>query len=177
MVFSTLQDALYDWVNGQTGNECIWAFQNTIVPDKPFFALRIASLNQVHDAELVKRDGAALGDFDIYTNVDFILEIQGFGAGVMNQTQNLKNSLNDPTVHDTLVAAGVVTWNDNNPVQDISGVDNSQNEERSLFEPSMRTSDLISDVPLGAVEIVNIDGTLKQPGKSDITRTLNIDST
>jgi len=178
MNFTTLQDAIYEWVNGQTGLECIWAFQNTVVPEKPFYTLRLANFTQIGDAENVEPQGVyAVGDFDIYANINFMLEIQGFGPGVMNKTVDLAHSLNSPVVHAQLKSAGVVTWNEPNAVQDISGLDNSQNEERSLYEPNMRTSNVINDVPLGAIEIVNINGTLKQPGKSDITRTLNVDST
>ena len=176
--FLTMQDAIYDWINGQTGLEAIWQFQNAPIPDKNFFALRLMSFVQIGDSSIAASDPQTnVGEHDTFTTVDFILEILGFGKGIMEQTINLKLSLNREDVHQSLLDGGVVSWNDTNSVLDISGIDNDLNEERSSYDAMMRTVDIITDVPFGVIEIVEATGTFKQPGKPDIVQAFNIDST
>ncbi len=177
--FITMQDAIYDWINGQTGLECIWAFQNSIIPDKPFFSLRLMSFVQQGDASVVPSSvQTTAGEHDIVSSIDFVLEILGFGLGIVEQTVNLKLTLNRDDIHTSLVEdGGVISWNDTNQVLDISGIDNDLNEERSSYDVMMRTVDIISDVPLGLIEIMNSEGTFKQPGKTNIVRDINVDST
>lgn len=166
--FTVLQDAIYDWINGQSGNEVVWQFQNGIIPNKPFFATRLTSFEQQGEAELRVQDPPSpTGVRDIYSSTDFVLEILGFGVGIVQDTVNLQLSLNNPQVLEPLNDAGVIVWNSLTPVTDISGIDNDENEERSLFEVNMRTCDLITNVDLGCIESVNIQGTYKQDGKPD----------
>lgn len=176
--FSTMKDSIYDWVNGVTSRECIYAFQNAPVPNKPFYSLRLLSFVQQGNSSVVPIENQTVaGEYDYITTVDFILEILGFGPGIVQDTVKLQMSLNDPTVHDNLLSGGVISWNNMNPVLDISGVDNDENEERSSFDVGMRTANIEADVLLGIIEIVNIEATYQQPGKPDIIHQLNIDST
>jgi len=176
--FLTLQDAIYDWINGQTGKECIWQFQNAPVPDKEYFALRLMSFVQQGDSAITPSTvQTPANEQDIITAFDFTLEILGFGNGIVEDTVNLKSTLNRQDIHDELITGGVIAWNDTNAVLDISGIDNDLNEERSSYDVMMRTVDVVTDIPFGLIEIVNAEGTYKQPGKPDIISTLNIDST
>lgn len=175
--FTQMQDAIYDWINGQTGVECIWQFQNAVVPDKKYFALRLMSFTQIHDAvdspSVVQTDA---GERDLTTTFDFVLEILGFGFGIMEDTVNLKNSLNRNDVHQALRDDGnIISWNDTNAVQDISGLDGHENEERSSWDVDMRTADEILDIPAGAIDILDSTGAYKQSSKSDITRNVIVD--
>ncbi|NJR73242.1 MAG: hypothetical protein HC773_05220 [Scytonema sp. CRU_2_7] len=173
-----MKDAIYDWVFGVTGMNTVWQFQNMPVPNKPYIALRISSFIQIGDSQKTPSAVQTLAnEHDVITNWDFVLELLGFGPGVVQATVNLKSSLNDDTIHQALKAGGVISWNDTNPVLDISGVDDNNNEERSSFDSNMRTSDIITGIPQGMIQIVNIDGTYENPGMSDILTTLNIDST
>lgn len=176
--FATMEAAIYDWIFAQTGLKAIWANQNGIIPDKPFFSVNMNSYLQRGGAIESPIDGQTVaGEYDITTTFDFTLEILGFGPGIIAQTLKLKNSLNNPLVNEFLLAGGVVSYNDTNPVLNVSGIDNDLNEERSSYDAMMRTIDSISDVPYGRIEIVNAEGTYTQPGRPDIISTLNIDST
>jgi len=177
--FLTMQNAIHDWINGETGLETIWEFENGMIPDKPFFSLRLMSFTQIGESLITPSDPQTVaGEQDIITTMDFVLEILGFGTGIVETTTNLKISLNRDDIHRSLVDdGGVITWNDTNSVLDISGIDNDLNEERSSYDVMMRTCDIITDVPFGLIEKVNMIGTLKQTGKPDITQTINVDST
>lgn len=177
--FSRMKDAIYTWINTYTGIECIWQFQNAPIPDKPFFALRLSSFTQIGKAEPVDAVAPITpGDKDIYTTYNFILEILGFGPGIVQNTVQLKSSLAIESIHDTLkTTGGVISFNDTNPVQDISGLDEALNEERSSWDVQMRTCELITNIPFGQIDIVNAQGTYKNPGKPDLVTNFNIDST
>lgn len=175
-----IKDTIYDWVNGQTlvdPDDITYQFQNAAFANKPAFSLRIMSLTQIGDSDLVVATSGNSDERDIVTTWDFVLEILGFGTGIVGKTQKLINSLNSPAVHDQLKAGGVITFNNSLSVLDISGLNQNENEERSSYDASMRTFEAIENFPVGQISIVNGLGTFKQPGKPDFTRTLNIDST
>ena len=176
--FNSIKDGIYDWINGETGKEVIYQFQNIAIPDKPFFSLRLMNFIQVGDASHVPAATQTdAGEWDFTTNVDFQVQILGFGPGIVEETIKLQMSLNRPDIHQDLFDAGVISWNGDNPVLDISGLDNDENEERSSHDVNMRTVDIVTDVPLGVIEIVNAEGTFKQPGRPDIIRDINVDAT
>ena len=173
--FTTMKNTLYDVIKAQTSIECSWDWQNAPKRDKPFFSLRLTTFRKVGRDVLIGPDN--LGKFQIEGNRDFTLMVQGFGPGIIEKTYLLQSLLEKPEVHETLRAGGLFPYNLDQPIQDISGLDQYDPEERSAWDVLMRTDNIITNVPAGLIQIVNIDSTYEQPGKPDIDSTINIDST
>lgn len=172
-----LKDAFFDWVTLVTSRSCVFQFENVPIPTGVYFSLRIDNIVQKGDSQYVKPESPTVpGEKDLVTNWEGILYILGFGNGIMQDTLILKNSLNKNEIHQQLKDSGVITWNGENPVLDISGIDNSENEQRSSWDTRFRFCSIDSNENVGEIVIVNADGTYKQPGKPDINTTLNIDA-
>jgi hypothetical protein len=170
-----MKDAIYDVINGQTGIECIYNWQDGPIPDKPFFGFTLTAFRKIGRDVFIGPDGS--GNYQMQGNRDFTLLIQGFGPGIVEKTFLLQTILERPDIHETFRAGGLFPYDIDQPVQDVSGLDQSEPEERSSWDLFMRTDSIISDVPAGLIEKVNIDATYKQAGKPDIDSTINIDST
>ncbi len=119
----------------------------------------------------------ALGEYQIQGNRQWVLYIRGFGSGIIEKTCKLRDSLEKENVVIHLREGGLIPYNIDEPVQDISGLDGSENEERSSYDVFMRTDSIITGVSLGFIESVNAEATYSQPGKDDIVKQLTIEST
>ena len=178
--YKAMKKSIYRWIDSQAlvdSSSIVWMFQNDSVPGKPFFSYLIMSMTQIGDADFIAATSGESDERDMITNQDFVVEILGFGQDIIEKTTALKNSLNLPDVHNTLKDDGIISWNNTEAVQDISGVDGNENEERSSYDAFMRTTDRIINIPVGEISILNSQGTFKQPGKPDIIQTVNVDST
>lgn len=176
--FSTMKTTIYDWINGQSlvnTNDIVYQYQNQPFANKPGFTLLLNSFLKIGRDDYLGPDDD--GDIEIKGNREFTLVIQGFGAGIVEKTVQLRDSLERPDIYAALVTGGVIPYNFDDAIQDISGLDNSENEERSIFNVFMRTDNIITGVPVGLIEKVNIDATIEQPGKDDYLQTIEIDST
>lgn len=172
-----LKKTFYTWVTDVTEKACVFQFQNVPIPKGVYFSLRIDSVIQKGDAEYVEPENPTYpGQKSLVTRWEGVLQILGFGEDVFNDTLILKNSLNKNEIHQQLKDGGVITWNGENPVLDISGLDNSENEQRSSWDTRFRFCSVEGFQNVGQIVIVNADGTYKQPGKPDINQTLNIDA-
>jgi hypothetical protein len=170
-----MKDAIYDVINGQTGVECMYDWQDGPIPAKPFFSLSITAFRKIGRDVFIGPDGSGL--YQMQGNRDFTLMILGFGPDVVEKTFLLQTLLERPDIHELFRAGGLFPYDIDQPIQDISGLDQSEPEERSSWDLFMRTDSIITDVPAGLIEKVNINATYKQPGKPDINSTINIDST
>lgn len=173
--FDDMKDTIYDVINGQTGKRCRWDYQDGPIPDKPFFSLSMRVFRKIGRDVFIGPDGS--GEYQMNGNREFTLEVLGFGTGIVESTYILQTILERPDVHELLRVGGVIPYDIDQPIEDISGLDQSQPEERSSYSIFMRTDSIITNVPAGVIEKVNIDATYKQAGKPDINSTINIDST
>lgn len=173
----SIKDGLYDWVVLATEKTCVFQFENVPIPKGIYFSLRIDNITQLGDAEYLEPENPTVpGEKDLVNDWEGVLHVLGFGTDVMNDTLNLKSSINKNEINQQLKDAGIIIWNDQNPVLDISGLDNSENEQRTSWDTRFRFSTIDFAENVGQIVIVNADGTYKQPGKPDITTTLNIDA-
>lgn len=172
-----LKDTFYTWVTDVTTRACVFQFENVPILQGVYFSLRLDSFNQLGDAEYLEPETPQFpGDKSLVTNWEGMLHTLGFGTDIMQDTLILKNSLNKDEIHQQLKDGGIITWNGENPVLDISGIDNSENEQRTSWDTRFRFSSIEVEQDVGQIIIVNADGTYQQPGKPDITTTLNIDA-
>jgi len=170
-----MKDAIYDIITSQSGIECQYAFESDAIPQEPFFSLNFNSFGKIGRDVVVISD--VTDTFTMYGNREFILEIRGFGSGIIEKTTILQTSFDRPDVHDLFRSGGVIPYDIDQVIQNVSGVDQSQQEERSLWEVMMRTDSVITDIPTGIIEKVTIASKYKQSGKPDIDSTIEIDST
>jgi len=173
--FDNMKNTIYDMVKAQTGIECSWDWQDAPKRAKPFFGLRLTTFRKVGRDVFIGPDNA--GKFQMEGNRDFTLMVQGFGPGIIEKTYLLQTALERLDVHETFRAGGIFPYDLDQPIQDISGLDQFEPEERSAWDVLMRTDSIITNVPAGLIQIVNIESTYEQPGKPDIESTINIDST
>ena len=171
---NTIKDTIYDWLNGETAVDVIYLDQNMPKINNPYFGLRINSIIRIGHDEIIGPD--ANGKVKVAGNRDFTLQILGYGSGIIAKTVDAISTLQNPLIKQQLNDGGVIYFDDT-PVQDISGLDESEFEERSQVDVMMRTDTLISDVDVGLIEIVNGEATYQQSGKPDFTRNINVDST
>jgi hypothetical protein len=155
--FSDIKDALYDWANGATNQTVRWANQDATAPAKPYVILRIMSarqlgdmhpINAVEDGEIVPNERVEV------TQYQGVLSVQCFGPGAYETALSLQNTLNNAASMETLASAGVVLYNDGSPVNDLTGLDEHNNEERAQFDAPMRFSDIIEGVEFETIELV-----------------------
>jgi len=176
--FDQMKDTIYDVINGLTlvaVDSIEYQFQNSPHPDKPYFALLLTSFLKIGRDGFTDPDESGVSS--MIGNRDFTLQILGFGSGIVEKTTQLQTSFERPDIHELFRDGGIFPYNIDQPVQDISGLDDSENEERSSWDVMMRTDSVITGVPVGLILKVNGEGTYKQLGKPDITRDLSIDST
>lgn len=172
-----IEDAIYDWINGLgvvSSSAIIWAFQNAAIPDPPYFSLNLNNFMQIGDDFIAYPD--ATGKSQIIGNREFTLEILGFGDGVIEKTWAVRDSLNDPNVLTQFRDVGFIMYRSLEPVLNISGIDESENEERSSYDVMFRTDNIVTDVEFGLIEKTNAVGTLEGGGTSPDTVNINVDA-
>jgi len=172
--FTDLKKGIYDWIYGQTSVPVIWRWQKGQFK-KPSFNIMITTSQKIgHDIETKP---SSLGAYNVQGHREFVLSIQGYSDysyGIYEKTLALRDSLSKLSVRDALGVKGVVVF-DWQPVQDISGVDNSENEQRSSFDVNCRHNIQIADT-VSFIDIVNAQGTFHNPPKDDYIQTLSVDN-
>lgn len=179
---NSIKDPFFQWadLNSSFGNTRIqWAFQNIPIPSGPegFLTMRIMSLRQVGDIDFKEAESPVNpGDVDGVITLEGVLELQAFQIDAFQKLQDLKQSINIPSVREILKNDGIAVWNIDTSISDISGLDNSENEERAFYEQPFRICDTTSNIDLGIIEIVNMIGNLQQDSLPDIIRNISIDA-
>jgi len=168
---TTIQTAIKAWVDSETTNVCIMAEGNGPKPDAPFFTYRLASFIDEAEDHTSSPD-AISGDVVITGNRAFTVEINGYGPGVIQKLRDLKNSTRKGTILDTFRLSNLIIVN-RLAITNLTGLDQSNFEERGMFELLMRTDSVITDTG-SVIEDFNGTGTLSQPPKPDVTTTLEV---
>lgn len=184
---NAIQDALYDWATSVVPTfSFVWADQNIpfantssgdpVSPVEPSFTLRIGTITKIHEDSLnLPTDASTL--VDIEGTRDFILGLQGFGPGSIQQLENLRSSLSRPSIKDSLFISDIIVRDTSVPIINISGLDDSEMEERGSVDIGMRTDSVITNEDVGKILIVNAVGTYKKPDGSEIISNVNVTTT
>jgi hypothetical protein len=172
--FTDLKKGIYDWILGATGVAPIWRWQKGVFK-KPGFSIMITSSQKIgHDVE-TNPNGSGVSS--IHGHREFVLNIEGYSDysyGIYEKTLTLRDSLSKLSVRNALGVKGVVVF-DWQPVQDISGIDNSENEQRSIFDVNCRHNIEIVD-NVSFIDIVNSQGTFHIPPQADYIQTFSVDN-
>lgn len=174
ITFSTLKTALYAWASSNTPalTPVIYYNQDGVRPAKPYITLFLRDFVQIGWDYVPKPD--ALGDADIIGNREFTLQIESYGANAMQVLENLRSSLQNPNVLDTLRANNIVFVNQF-PINDTTVLLDTQYEERATMDILFRIAQTI-EPNLGVIEIVEIEETLSNGEEIVYDETLIVDA-
>lgn len=161
ILFSTLQDAIYDWAAGILGAvPVIWYHENAPRPTVPYVALHLFTVRSVGvDAQLPPTHAGAI---EVVGNRDFTLECQGIGLSSMDFLEKLKTSLERPTVQESLREAAGICVVDRGAISDISDLVDSRWEERNVMDLFFRFAQVDTDTP-GVIEKAFIEKKVYDP--------------
>jgi len=169
--FTTVRTGIKEWILAATSLVGIMADQNAPKPNGPHFIYRITSIMQIGFDYLSAPN--ATGFATLYGSRDFTCQIQGFGADILSKTEVLRTSTQIPVIWSALSGRKIVVF-DQGAVEDITGLDGTEFEERSSLDVFMRTEMVLTGVDVGLIEIVNGVATYKNPGSNNLVRNLAV---
>jgi uncharacterized RDD family membrane protein YckC len=140
IVFSTLKTSLYDWAvaNVPAGMPVVYYFPNAPRPTVDYVTLLISSVSQI-GWDYQPRPTNNPGDIEGIGDREFTLQVQAYGGDPLTVLENLRTSLQKPTVLDTLRADGIVfvNWF---TINDITDLVDSRFEQRATLDLLFRVS-------------------------------------
>lgn len=173
--WTSIQDSLFDWANGQLAAPVIWAEQNATPPANPYATLRMSSTTRVGE-DFIGPPDSVTGIADLTGNRDFMLEVQTFGTVAKTNIEKLRTSLQKPSVLAALRVDGVVFVEEvaqNNIADLVPGT--TKYEEREFLDLMMRTASVDTD-DVGVIEHVELTEKVLDPAGNTVieeTTTIN----
>lgn len=181
--FAGLKDALYDWMDKEFNTDnsfgIIIVFADQNIPKEPneLFAIRLSSFTRIGQHELSAPGVGGAGETQgrISGNIEFTLQVFGYGTNSVEHCDHLRNSLWKITTQADLRANGIAFIDALSPTLDISGLDDSQYEERSQIDLRFRVGlDPTFVDETGCIQIVNAVGTVTPDSGNDITINIGV---
>lgn len=179
--FTTIKTALTTWARDNTGLAyAIWSDQDSPQPynaeelktTNAYVTLRYSTIDQINEDYVSPPDNAGIAT--ISGDREFIIFIQIKGKDALSKMSNLLDSLQKVTVQDAL-RASKISYVDNFPVRNITGLDDTQNIERASMDVLFRTFSEIVDT-VGVIEKTEVTQTIKdQKGDTIIQETFTIE--
>lgn len=178
--FSTIKTALVTWITANTGlTYAILADQNSPQPlsssdlkTSSYAVLRIQTTAQIGEDYISPPDSVS-GNANISGNreITVFIEIKGYNA--VSLMCQLRDSLQKPSVQATLRLSKLY-YVDNFPVQDITGLDDTQYVERASMDVLFRAYTNIVD-NVGVIETAEVSGIIEdQAGNTVYEETITI---
>lgn len=164
--FSTIKTALITWAETETGlSPAIWSdldapqpYDTEALKTDAYIILRFTQTEQIaEDYEQPPPDAGGVST--IYGNREFTLFIEIKGKDALAEMNKLLDSFQKPTVRATLLESKII-YVDNFPIQNITGLDDTQFIERASMDVLFRTESVITDT-VGIIEDVEVTGTIK----------------
>lgn len=150
MTYSQLETELYNWASNNTSVLVIWADENGARPDENYITLKVMTFSKIGQKDELPTDNS--GDRKVKYDEDFTVNIEGYGIGVQDNIQELKDSLQLESVLQSLVQAGIAVRADSD-ITDISVLLDETIEKRYLYEIMMGFSHEIQE-NVGVIESV-----------------------
>ena len=174
VTYEGIKTQIRTWVaNAIPGREAVTANQNAPKPPKPFFTYQINTFNKLGFDSVTKPDGSGTAKY--LGTEEFTVMLQGFEDGVIEDTRTLKKGLQTLAILETFRDAGFIVFN-SSPILDITGLDDSEFEERISMDIFCRTDTEFSDTSFGLIEDIAIEGTIETSGNPDRIINILIDS-
>jgi len=188
--WETVEDAIASVVRAETGIVVLWKDQGAPRPPLPYVALRHdggSSASALTERMVSDNPDGQPGDpsavppsvgtellLTEIEQVDFRLEVETFSppeavgaAHAVAIARGLRNALAKESVRNALEAAGVVVADRSGPVQNLTGLVETDFEGRALFEVGLRAAFCVADTST-YIETAQINGTLAE-GQTETT--------
>lgn len=161
--FDAVDTTIYDWASTFAGIEVVWMNDNGPKPDLPYLALRRSSLAAIgHGFESIP-DGGGLAK--ISGDRDMTVNIQAYGSNAYGRLDELYNVRLDPNSQE-LLALGDLALVNLLAITNLTGLNDTEFEERAQMDLLFRFASQRTGVDVGLIEIVEIEGNLKDPDKT-----------
>ena len=143
ITLSTLKTKLYTSFDAITSFQIIWANQNAPRPSTNYITLLIGSFTRIGWDEIGEPDdtetpGEIGGATIIKGNREFTLSIQAFGSGALQELINIQSKLEMPSVRTAFTAGNGIAIIDAQNVNDLTGLMDSDFEERANLDVKCR---------------------------------------
>lgn len=161
--FNTIDITIYDWVTTFTGITTIWMNDNGPKPNLPFIALRRSTLVSVGQGYLSEPDNNGLSKISGDRNMT--VNIQAYGSNAIGRLDELYNIRLDNNSQELLYLGGLALI-DLLAITDLTGLNDTEFEERAQMDLLFRLVSQRTNVPVGLIETIEIEGNLKNPNKT-----------
>lgn len=150
MTYSQLETELYNWASINTTVPVIFADENGTRPDGNYITLKVMTFSKIGQKDELPADNN--GDRSVKYDEDFTLNIEGYGRGVQDNIQELKDSLQRESGLQALYQVGIAVRADSD-ITDVSALLDETIEKRYLYEIMMGFSRKIQE-NVGVIENV-----------------------
>lgn len=155
MKFAEIQDAIYNWFTSVTEVNAIWAEQEGTRPERPYASLKLITgqvkINGVDNMRYV-----SAGKFKLVGDRKITCSINVFGAEAHDIITLARDSLDDPSVVDSLFKDGLSIWDEGDP-QDLSIKLETHWETRAQMDTIFGLAGEL-DIEPGIIEHVEVHG-------------------
>lgn len=152
--YNTVKTSLYTWADSIVNPIPVILYQpNAPRPSLPYVTLYLNSIVSIGDDYLPRPDSA--GDITLVGDRDFTVQVQAYGDNALTILENLRTSLQKPSVLDTLRANGIVFVN-SLAINDITALLDTEWEPRGSMDVLFRIAQTDSD-NLGVIETVELE--------------------
>lgn len=153
--FEVVKTNLYDWAVSvvPVGVVVVFYQPNAPRPELPYVTLYLNSLMQIGDDYIPKPDNT--GEAAMVGDREFNLQIQSYGGDPITLLENVRTSLQKPSVLDTLRTNGIVFVNQNQ-INDITALLDTEWERRASMDILFRIAQ-VDDDDLGVIETVELE--------------------
>ena len=150
MLYSQFEIELYNWASSNTSVPVIFADENGTRPNENYLSLKVMNYLKIGQKDELKIDNN--GNRSVKYDEDVTVNIEGYGIGVQDNIQELKDSLQLDSVIQSLVSVGIAVRADSD-ITDISTLLDETIEKRYLYEIMMGFSRKLQE-NVGVIETV-----------------------
>lgn len=161
--FNVIDALIYDWVSTFSGITVIWAEDNSPKPDLPFLSLRRATLANIGHGFASQADNSGIQK--ISGDRDLIVNIQAFGSNAFGRLDELYNVRLDSNSQE-LLAAGNLALINQIALTNLTGLNDSEYEERATTDLLFRFASQRTGVDVGYIDKIEVTGNIKNPDKT-----------
>lgn len=156
MKFADIQRAIYNWFTDTTNVQAIWAEQEGPRPPRPYASLKLITgpvkTNGIDDMQYVSD-----GKYSLKGDRRITCSINVFGTDAHDILALARDSLDDPSVVDSLFADGLSIWDEGDP-QDLTAKLETHWETRAQMDTVFGLASELEIEP-GIIETVELSGT------------------
>jgi len=169
--FDVIDELIYDWVSTFSGITTIWADDNSPKPDLPYISLRKGTVTPIGHGYISVPTSSGISK--ISGDRDMIVNFQAYGNNAFGKLENLWHVRLDPGSQELLYIGGL-SLIELFALTNLTGLNDTLFEGRAQMDLLFRFVSQRTNIDVGLIETVEIEGNLKEP---DDTFNFNVDLT